>query len=515
MAPKEILWIDDEIEMLKPHLMLLERRGYHVDQALSGSDGLAMLEEKRYDVVFLDENMPGLSGVETLHRIRQAWPMQHVVMVTKSDEEDLMNQAIAGQIADYLIKPVNPNQILLVLKKLFDSDQIIGEATLTGYREAYPSIAQRLNGRLSYEEWVALYKELVHWSLKIESYSPDLKELLELQQREAEQLFSRFVMEHYAHWMRNADERPTMSPDLLKRFLFPLLDKGEKVFLLVIDNFRYDQWLSVKDLVADRFTVDETLYMSILPTATQYARNALFSGMMPSEIAKHYPALWVNEDREEGKNDHEEELLRELLARHKKGCPLSYNKVLEADFGEKLVQQLDQLKKNRLNVVVINFVDMLSHARTESKMIRELAPDEAAYRSLTRSWFSHSTMMPMLHKIADMGYKILLSTDHGTVRVTKPVKVVGDKHLSTNLRYKWGKNMSYNEKEVFEISKPEAFGLPRRAVTDRYIFSRESDFFAYPNNFNYYVSYYRNTFQHGGISFEEMLVPIVQLTPKA
>ena len=286
------------------------------------------------------------------------------------------------------------------------------------------------------------------------------------------------------------------------------------MFLIVIDNFRYDQWLSVKDLVTDRFAIEENLYMSLLPTATQYARNALFAGLMPAEIAKLYPSLWVEEDKEGGKNDHEEELLLKLLERNKRSVSLSYNKVLEADFGEKLVQQLGKLKQNRLNVVVINFVDMLSHARTDSKMIRELAPDEAAYRSLTRSWFRHSSMLPLLHKIADMGYKVLLTTDHGTVRVAKPVKIVGDKSLSLNLRYKRGKNMSYNAKEVFEITKPEAYGLTRCSLAERYVFCMENDFFAYPNNYNYYVGYYRNTFQHGGISLEEMLVPIVQLTPK-
>ena len=514
MKQRTLLWIDDEIEMLKPHLMLLERRGYSVDEAPGGSDGLAMLAEKQYDAVFLDEHMPGLSGVETLHRIRSAYPTLPVVMVTKSDEEELMNQAIAGQIADYLIKPVNPNQILLVLKKLFESDQIIGEATLSGYREAFASIAQRLNGPLDYNEWLALYKELVRWSLQIDSYSPDLKELFRMQLRDAEQLFARFVTANYGTWSRQTDQRPTLSCDLLKKYLFPLLDEDEKVFLIVIDNFRYDQWLSVKDLVTDRFAIEENLYMSLLPTATQYARNALFAGLMPVEIAKLYPSLWVEEDKDGGKNDHEEELLLKLLERNKRSVSLSYNKVLEADFGEKLVQQLGKLKQNRLNVVVINFVDMLSHARTDSKMIRELAPDEAAYRSLTRSWFRHSSMLPLLHKIADMGYKVLLTTDHGTVRVAKPVKIVGDKSLSLNLRYKRGKNMSYNAKEVFEITKPEAFGLTRCSLAERYVFCMENDFFAYPNNYNYYVGYYRNTFQHGGISLEEMLVPIVQLTPK-
>lgn len=509
-----ILWADDEIDLLKPHILFLETKGYQVRPVLSGADAIDAVEQEHFDLIFLDENMPGLTGLDTLQRLKEIKPFIPIVMVTKSEEEELMNQAIGGKIADYLIKPVNPNQLLLSLKKNLHQTSIINEATTTNYRQEFARLGMMMSDKLSLEEWKDLYKRLVYWELELEGGDDQMSELLEMQKAEAGRLFSRFVTNNYTDWLQPSETKPTMSPDLFKKKVFPLLDAGEKVFFILIDNFRLDQWASVKGLLSEFYTFEEDMYLSILPTATQYARNAIFSGLMPLDIAKMFPDLWVDEESEEGKNLNEEPMIKTLLHRYRKPYTFTYNKVYEAKYGEKLLANLNGLKDHPLNVIVLNFVDMLSHARTESKMIRELANTEAAYRSLTTSWFKHSTTYNLFKRIAEMGYKVILTTDHGTIRVKTPVKIIGDKNTNTNLRYKLGKSLSYNPKEVFEITKPALVGLPQTNLSDRYVFSLGDSFFAYPNNYNYYVQYYKDTFQHGGVSLEEMLVPIITMQPK-
>lgn len=502
------------MEHLRAHVLFLQKKGYEVETVSNGYDALDKCAEETFDLILLDENMPGLSGLETLARMKDIAPNVPVVMVTKSEEENIMEQAIGAKIADYLIKPVNPTQILLTLKKNIHRKEIMSEQTQNAYQQDFGKIGMQICDSLSIEEWTEVYRRLTYWELQLSETDSAMKEMLSMQRGEANTEFAKFVRKNYMRWMENTQDRPLMSPDIFKRKVFPAMDKGEKVFLLVIDNFRYDQWRMLYNEIADIFSVEENLYCSILPTATQYARNAIFSGLMPDTIAKMFPQFWVDEDSEEGKNLNEAPLIKTQLDRYRRKNTFSYHKVNDSQTAERLLPQLSHLMKNDLNVVVLNFIDMLSHARTESRMVRELASNEAAYRSITQSWFRHSPVGDLFRMLAALDVTVLLTTDHGSIRCYNPIKVIGDRNTNTNLRYKLGKNLSYNQKEVFEIKDPRKAGLPSPNLSTAYIFATGDDFFAYPNNYNYYVQYYKDTFQHGGISMEEMLVPLVTLRKK-
>ena len=520
MKNGNLLWVDDEIELLRAHILFLQKKGYDVVTVSNGYDAVEMCAERSFDLVLLDEMMPGLSGLETLQRIKEAAPALPVVMVTKSEEEDIMNQAIGAKIADYLIKPVNPSQILLTLKKNIHRKEIVAEVTESGYQQDFQKIAMSIMECRSWDDWTDIYRRLVHWELELSTADSQMQEMLAMQKEEADGGFAKYIRNNYMRWMDSLapgvrdEARPLLSPEVFKTTVFPAVDAGEKVFLIVLDNFRYDQWRMLSAELADAFDIDEQLYCSILPTATQYARNAIFSGLMPHDIQRMFPDLWVDEDEDEGKNVNEEPLIRTQIERYRRRDTFSYYKVSDSAAAERYMQRYNELQRNDINIVVFNFIDMLSHARTESKMVRELANTESAYRSITLSWFRHSAISDLFKLLAQSDYRIVVTTDHGSVRSRKPVKIIGDRNTNTNLRYKLGKNLAYDSKDLFVIKDPRRAHLPSPNVSTSYVFATGDSFFAYPNNYNYYVSYYRDTFQHGGVSLEEMVVPLITLKRK-
>jgi len=512
-----ILWVDDEIDLLKIHILFLEEKGYNVVTSNNGLEAIELVKLQNFDVIFLDENMPGMNGLEVLSKIKELNPNIPIVMVTKNEEEDIMDEAIGSKIADYLIKPVNPKQILLAIKKNTENKRLINEKTTSKYQNEFVKLGIQINETRTFEDWIEVYKKLVYWELELaKSQDNTMDEVLALQKYEANGSFAKFIKQNYLGWFKKSEEeRPKFQTDLFKKNVFPLLDNGDKVMLIVIDNLRFDQWKTLQPIIREYLNLEkEEVMCSILPTATQYARNAMFSGLMPAQIEQMFPNLWSYDDEEGGKNEHEEELLATLFERYRRKVDFHFEKVFQNRQGQKILDNFKNISNNQLIVIVYNFVDMLSHARTEMQMIRELAQDEAAYRSLTLTWFEHSALLDLIKEISNQKFKVIITTDHGAVRIQEPIKVIGDRFTTTNLRYKQGKNLNYNPKEVFEITKPELAGLPSSNLSSTYIFTTNKDFFAYPNNYNHYVKYYKDTFQHGGISLEEMLIPILTFSTK-
>ena len=511
----KILWADDEIELLKPHILFLESKGYSVEAVTNGSDAIDKATENNFDIIFLDENMPGLSGLETLSRIKEIIPLIPIVMITKSEEEYIMEEAIGSKIADYLIKPVNPNQILLSLKKNLDQSKLVSQKTNSSYQQEFRQLGMALNARMDINDWKEMYSKLVFWELELEKIEDSgMREILEFQKKEANLLFCEFIEDNYLNWLNGTEKSPDMIYNAIKNDISPFLGK-EKVAVLVIDNLRYDQWKMVEPIFSKYFKKEEEkIIFTILPTATHYARNAFFSGLLPSEIEKKFPQFWKSEEDEGGKNMFEKELLETNLKRLGKNIKWSYTKITNLEAGKRLNDQFNQMKDNDANFIVYNFVDMLSHARTEMEVIRELASDEAAYRSITVSWLEHSPLLDIIKKIADAGIKLIITTDHGTIKVNSPIKIVGERNTNSNLRYKLGRGLNYNAKEVFTVNNPQDAFLPKVRMSTEYVFAKGQDFFVYPNNYNHFANYYQNTFQHGGISMEEVLIPYVVLSPK-
>jgi CheY-like chemotaxis protein len=518
MALPKILWVDDEIESLHSQILFLESKGYEVKAMTNGFDAIDYVKEHPVDVVLMDESMPGITGLETLAKIKEANQQIPVVLITKNETENLMDDAIGSQITDYLIKPVNPNQVLLSLKKIIDNKRLVAEKTTTAYQQQFRNLFMDLNSNPDYNQWMEIYKKLVYWELEMEkSDSPEMREVLQSQKHEANTEFFKFVSKNYARWVNpRSEEGPIMSHTLFQRKVLPHVEKGIPTFFILLDNLRVDQWKAIQSIFSESFRIlEEDSFYSILPTATQYSRNAIFSGLMPIEIEKAFPSQWKNDEEEGGKNLYEEDFFRAQLKRLKKDqLKFSYTKVVNYQAGQELVNNIHNLLNNDINVIVYNFVDMLSHARTEMEVLKELASDEISYRSITASWFEHSPLHQALKKIADKKINVILATDHGSVRVKTPYKVVGDKQTTANLRYKHGRNLNYEPKEVLAFRDPKEAGLPVPTVNSSFIFAKGDGFLCYPNNYNYYVNYYRNTFQHGGVSLEEMIIPVIRMTSK-
>ena len=516
---QSILWADDEIDLLKPYILFLQQKGYDVTPVPSGADAIEKVENERFDLVFMDEMMPGMTGLETLAQIKQMRPTLPVVMITKSEEESIMEQAIGSKIADYLIKPLNPNQILLSVKKILDNKRLVSETTNHSYQQEFRNIAMQYNERIDHNAWADIYKKLIFWELELDaSNDKSMEEVFLMQKAEANANFCNFIEDNYEDWISDPKvDKPLLSHQLMRKKVFPLVNAEKTTFFLLIDNFRYDQWKVVEEMLQEFFTVEEeSSYYAILPTATSYARNAIFAGMMPSDIAKFHPDMWVNDEgeNEDSLNNHEFDYLKKQIERNRLSLTASYHKILSNHQGKALNDNFNNLLKNQLVCVVYNFVDMLSHARTEMAVVKELAPDESAYRSITKSWLQHSPLFELLKKIADKDCQLIITTDHGMIRVKNPVKIVGDRNVNTNLRYKQGKNLNFDSNHVYAVKNPEKIMLPKPNVSTTYVFTKEDYFFAYPNNYNHYVGHYRDTFQHGGVSLEEMIIPFVHLKAK-
>lgn len=513
----KILWVDDEIDLLKPHILFLKAKGYEVETCNNGYDAIELVSSRPFDLIILDEMMPGMTGLETLPKIKELRPTTPVIMVTKSEEENIMDKAVGSKIADYIIKPVNPNQVLLSIKKNVLSHQLVTEQTTADYRSEFGKISSALSEARTFADWTSIYKKLATWEVELtESSDEGVREILAYQKNEANNEFSKFVRANYLKWFTDkSGDAPVLSQNLMREKVFPVVDENPKVTFILIDNFRYDQWRVINHILHNIFDIEkEDFYCSILPTATQYARNAVFSGLTPLAIDKIMPDLWKNDNEEGGKNQYEEDFLRRQLQSLGKSYNLYFEKIVRLDAGKRLIDTINKVYNVDFSVIVYNFLDILSHARTETEIIRELAEDEAAYRSLTRSWFEHSDLLVIMKLLAEKGHTVILTSDHGTIRVDNPVKVQGDRETSPNLRYKTGRNLAFNNKEVFAITKPEEAHLPKSNITSTYIFAYNRDFFVYPTNTNHYVRYYKNTFQHGGISMEEMIVPFIVLKPK-
>jgi CheY-like chemotaxis protein len=504
--------------LLKPHILFLEGKGYEVVTAVSGDEAIDVVKEDHdISAVLLDENMPGISGLEALLKIKQSNNDLPVIMITKSEEEHIMDDAIGGKIADYLIKPVNPNQILLSLKKALDNKRLVSEKSNTDYRKEFGQIGMSINDNLSWQDWSELYRKIIYWELDMDKLQDkSMLDVLKMQKSDANNQFCKFIEKNYISWLNGKNPNPpVMSHTLVKNKFLSEMGGSEPVFFILIDNLRFDQWKIIQPLLLPYFRIEtEDTYFSILPTATQYARNSIFSGLLPSEIEKRFPDYWLNDEQEGGKNLHEEALMQAQIKRLGKDVKMSYTKITNFNAGKKLSDNINNLLQNKLNVIVYNFVDMLSHARTEMEVIRELAENESAYRGITYSWFEHSPLFDIIKQLSAKKIKVVITTDHGTVHVKEPTKILGDKNVNSNLRYKQGKALEYNAKEVFEIKNPADAFLPIQHPSSRFVFAREDRFFAYPNNFNHYVNYYRNTFQHGGVSLEEVIIPYVVMSAK-
>ncbi len=511
-----ILWVDDEIDQLKPHMIFLEKKGYQVKPVTNGEDALAMVAEERFDIIFLDEQMPGMDGLATLNELKLRQPGIPVVMITKSEEEEIMEDAIGGKISDYLIKPVNPNQILLTVKRILDRSRIRNEKSAQSYLQSFNEITAMINDQPEFNDWITIYRRLTGWHMELKSSEEGLKQVLQDQIQSANSAFGKYIESEYYDWLRSGrDERPMLSPDIISEVVMPKMGNGKSTFLFIIDCMRYDQWLVFEQMLTPYYNITTDFYYSILPTATPYSRNAIFSGLYPSQIERHYPGLWTHGDENESSlNQHEAELMQAQFDRKKMKVKTKYEKVLQSAEGKRIAEKIVNYTQADFSAFVINFVDTLVHTRSDSQVLKEIAPDVPAFRELTRTWFAHSALFQMLKKLAERDVNIIITTDHGSIRAMRDTKVLGDRDTSTSLRYKFGRHLRCDNSAAIFIDKPEDYFLPRSKMNSHYIIAKEDYYFVYPTNYNKFQNKYHDTFQHGGASMEEMILPLINLQPK-
>lgn len=518
MNKTKILWVDDEIEFLRPHILFLEDKGYEVDTAANAEDALELVREKPFDLVLLDEMMPGKDGLTALGEIKRFNPALPVIMITKSEEETLMEEAIGAHIDDYLTKPVNPSQILIAAKKILERGEISQRRMTRDYTRELSQITGRLMGPMEPEDWVDLHLNLVNWDLELDAINAsDMREIVHDQRRECNVEFGKYIERHYVNWIHDSENRPPLSPDVVKKFVYPEIKKGQKVAFFVIDCLRLDQWLTLEKYFYEFFNIQKDYYFSILPTATPFARNSIFSGLFPIDIERRYPDLWARgEDDEHSRNRYEAQLLKDQLRLlgYKSPTDPKYIKILNTEDSNNLEKNLNSFMEGQFFSVVVNFVDILAHSRSDLPILKEIAPNESSFRSLTRSWFEHSTVYSIFKKLAEKNVTVILTSDHGSIRCMRGAKVLGDRETSTNLRYKYGRNLKVDPKHAMIIRDPNTLKLPKRNFNLQYIISKEDYYFVYPTNYHKYLAYYRDSFQHGGISMEEMILPVVHLQPK-
>ena len=519
MTAPRILWVDDEIDLLRSHVMFLEDKDYDVETASNGADALDIVREGPFDVVLLDEQMAGMDGLETLEGIKELRPELPVVLVTKSEEEDLMERALGSQISDYLTKPVNPSQILLTCKRLLERSQLRQESLSQEYLQSFNEISQTLQEPLSHAEWTELYRNLVHYDREL-SGDEGARQIFQDQFEEANREFGTFIERRYPNWIDHSDdapseERPPLSHEVVPEFVLPELGESPVVFF-VVDCLRHDQWRTFEELLHPHFAIETEFHYSILPTATPYSRNSIFSGLLPADLVDRFPGVWESdEENEHSRNQHEEALLHDQLDRHGYGdTNVRYDKIITGEQGQQFAQRATNLTQHDLSAVVVNFIDILAHSRSDSDVLKELAPDEKAYRALTRTWFEHSWLYESLKTLANADCTVVLTTDHGSIRSLRSSKVIGDRETSTALRYKYGRNLKCDEADAIHVQSPEDYGLPRYGMNTNYIFAKEDFYFVYPTNFHHYENLYRDTLQHGGASMQEMILPVATLTPR-
>ncbi|MCC5925798.1 MAG: response regulator [Bacteroidetes bacterium] len=512
----QILWADDEIEQLRPHIIFLENKGFSVTPVTNGEDALALIHSNNYDLVFLDEQMPGMDGLTTLGHIKEMKPSLPVVMITKSEEEHIMEDAIGSRISDYLIKPVNPNQILLTIKRILDKQRLRNEHTAQVYLRSFNQLSEQINTSGDWNDWVAIYKQLTQWEIELESGDEALRQVLLDQFQQANREFGKYIQEDYVYWLKEGTRnRPRLSPDVMESYVFPLLKEEKPLFFIIIDCMRYDQWLVFESVLSEYYSISTDFYYSILPTATPYSRNAIFSGLYPDAIARNYPELWsMQDDNESSLNRHEDQLLAEFLNRKEIPVKAKYEKLLTAEDNKRVSDKIKNYLQQPFNAFVFNFVDTLVHSRSDSDVLKEIAPDVAAFRSLTRSWFMHSHLLQILKTLSKEDVNIVITTDHGAVRALRDTKVIGDRDTSTSLRYKYGKHLKADRDGAILVKDPSVYRLPRNSMSLNYLFALEDYYFVYPTNYNKYQNKYKDTFQHGGATMEEMILPVVHMKPR-